>query len=358
MTVKSIEKQIDQDKVEKFTGQFVSDLSASYSGVMTLLGHELGLYKAMKNKGPVTAEQLSSDTNTFQRYTAEWLNNQAAGGYIDYDPKNETYELPAENALILCDEDSPLFMAPAYFVVSSLWHDSKKVLSAFTSGNGIGWHEHHHNLFFGVEAIYRAGYKANLTDIWIPSLNGVEDKLRKGARIADIGCGHGASTILMAEKYPNSEFFGFDYHSESIETARSRASDTNLRNVFFEKANAVEFEQGNFDLICYFDCFHDFGNPLEAIRYARYKLAPDGSLMLVEPNASDKVEENFNPIGRMYYAASTALCVPHSNSEDGSYCLGAQAGPKAVELIANEAGYSKFRIAEQNPVNIIYEINI
>jgi len=350
------ETKINEDAVEQFTTQFISDLSASYSGVMTLLGHELGLYKAMQGKGPLTVDQLSSHTGTYKRYVREWLNNQAAGGYVLYNPDNENYELPDEHAAILCDEDSPLFMAPGYFVVSSLWLDKDKVLSAFRTGEGIGWHEHHNNLFFGVEAIYRAGYKANLTDIWIPSLTGMEEKLKKGGKVADIGCGHGASTIIMAEKYPNSEFYGFDYHTESIEIAKLRAREADLSNVFFEQVDAEGFDQENFDLICYFDCFHDFGNPLEAINYARKKLTPNGSLMLVEPNAGDKVEDNFNPIGRMYYAASTALCVPHSNSEEGNYCLGAQAGPKAVEKIAKEAGYSKFRISEQNPVNIIYEI--
>lgn len=358
MSTLSEEAKINEEKVEQFTGQFISDLSANYSGIMILLGYELGLYKAMQRKGPITVDQLSAGTDTYKRYVKEWLNNQAAGGYVLYEPENETYELPDEHALILCEEESPLFMAPGYFVVSSLWFDKNKVMSAFKTGDGIGWHQHHSNLFFGVEAIYRAGYKANLTDIWIPSMNGMEDTLQKGGKVADIGCGHGASTIIMAEKYPNSKFYGFDYHKESITTARLRAREAGLSNAFFEQVDAEEFEQNNFDLICYFDCFHDLGNPLKAISYARQKLNPNGSLMLVEPNAGDNVEDNFNPIGRMYYAASTALCVPHSNSEEGSYCLGAQAGPRAVEEIARKAGYSYFRISEQNPVNIIYEIKI
>lgn len=356
MSTQLEEVKINEEKVEQFTSQFISDLSASYSGVMTLLGHELGLYKAMEGKGPMNIKELSSNTGTFERYVQEWLNNQAAGGYVVYDPENKTYELPDEHALLLCKEDSPFFMAPGYFVVSSLWLDKEKVLSAFKTGKGIGWHEHHSNLFFGVEAIYRAGYQANLNDVWIPSLDGMEDILKKGGKVADVGCGHGASAILMAEKYPNSEFYGFDYHEESVATARLRAREAGLSNILFEQTDAEGFEQDNFDLICYFDCFHDFGNPLKAIRYAREKLSSKGALMLVEPNAGDEVEDNFNPIGRMYYAASTALCVPHSNSEEGSYCLGAQAGPKAVENIAREAGFSQFRISEQNPVNIIYEL--
>lgn len=347
---------IDESRVEEFTGQFIADLSASYSGVMTLLGHELGLYKAMDSHGPITARELATQTDTYERYVREWLNNQAAGGYVLYDPVNETYELPAEHALILSKEESTIFMATGYFIVSSLWHDKDKVVNAFKSGEGIGWHEHHQNLFVGVEDIYRAGYKANLTDVWIPYLDGIEEKLDHGGRVADIGCGHGASVILMAEKYPNSEFYGFDYHAESIATAKKRAEEAGLTNVFFEQVDAESYAGDNFDLICYFDCFHDFGNPLQAIRYARNKLSEDGSLMLVEPNAGDKVEDNFNPVGRMFYAASTALCVPHSHSQEGDYCLGAQAGPAVVEEIAHEAGFSYFRIADQNPFNLVFEI--
>lgn len=347
---------IDESRLEEFAGQFIADLSASYSGVMTLLGHELGLYKAMDSCGPITAHELATKTGTFERYVREWLNNQAAGGYVIYDPQNETYELPAEHALLLCREESNIFMATGYFIVNSLWHDKNKLLNAFKTGEGIGWHEHHQNLFFGVEDIYRAGYKENLTDVWIPALDGIEEKLKEGGRVADIGCGHGASAILMAEKYPNSEFYGYDYHAESIATAKIRAEEAGLTNVFFEQADAESYAGDNFDLICYFDCFHDFGNPLEAIRYARNKLKEGGSLLLVEPNAGDKVEDNFNPVGRMFYAASTALCVPHSHSQEGNYCLGAQAGPAVVEEIAYEAGFTNFRIADRNPINLIFEI--
>ncbi|WP_295120773.1 class I SAM-dependent methyltransferase [uncultured Chitinophaga sp.] len=347
---------VDFKKAEQFLGQFILDLSANYSGVMALLGQELGLYTAMRGAGPLTPHELAAKTNTFERYIREWLNNQAAGGYIVYDKVNKTYELPEEHALVLVEKDSPFLLGPAYYVVNSLWKDKDKLLNAFTTGSGIGWHEHHHDLFHGVESVYRTGYLANLNSVWIPSLPGMETKLRNGGRVADIGCGHGASTILMAEAFPNSEFYGFDYHTASIAVAKQRAAEKGLTNVFFIEAGAEAYTQGNFDMICFFDCLHDLGNPLKALQYARTKLATDGSLLFVEPNAGDNPEDNFNPIGRMFYAASTALCVPHSHSEDGDYCLGAQAGPAAVKQIVKEAGYSRFRIAQQNPINLIFEV--
>lgn len=350
------ENLLDMEKVEEFAGQFIQDLSANYSGIMIILGQELGLYKAMQGYGPITPFQLAEKTNTFERYVQEWLNNQAAGGYIKYHPDEKTYELPAEHALVLVEKDNPFLLAPAYYVVSSLWEDKTKLINAFQTGIGIGWHEHHDHLFFGVESVYKSGYLANLNDVWIPALDGVEEKLQRGTRIADIGCGHGASTILMAEKFPNSDFFGFDYHTESIEVATKRAAEKGLTNAFFDSAHAEGYEQGNFDLICFFDCFHDFGDPLKALSFAGTKLAPEGSLLLVEPNASDSIEDNFNPVGRMYYAASTALCVPHSHSEEGDYCLGAQTGPAKVEEIAKKAGFNNFKIVSQNPFNLVYEI--
>lgn len=351
-------KVIDLEKVNQFAGQFILDLSANYSGVMTLLGQELGLYEAMRGAGPLTPAQLAIKTDTYERYIHEWLNNQAAGGYVLYNPESKTYELPEEHSLVLTEKDSPFLLAPAYFVVNSLWKDKDKLLQAFRSGSGIGWHEHHHHLYHGVETIYRTGYLANLNSVWIPSLPGMEEKLRNGGRVADIGCGHGASTILMAERFPESEFYGFDYHQESIDVARQRAQDKGLTNVFFQKVDAEGYEQGNFDMICFFDCLHDLGNPVKALRYAHTKLASEGSLLVVEPNSSDKTEENFNPIGRMFYAASTALCLPHAHSEDGDYCLGAQAGPAVVEKIVKEAEYSRFRIAQQTPINLVFEVKI
>jgi SAM-dependent methyltransferase len=351
-------KTLDLAKAQQFAGQFIADLSANYSGVMTLLGQELGLYEAMRQLGPVTSVQLARETNTYERYVREWLNNQAAGGYVIYDAEAETYELPEEHAVVLIGKDSPFLMGPAYYVVNSMWKDKDKLAGAFTSGAGIGWHEHHHDLFHGIEKAYRTGYQANLNTVWIPSLGNVSEKLRAGGRVADIGCGHGASSILMAEEFPNSAFYGFDYHQESIAVARTRAAEKGLINTFFKQAGAENYEQGNFDLICFFDCLHDLGNPVQALQYARTKLAKDGTLLIVEPNAGDKPEHNFNPIGRMFYAASTALCVPHAHSEHGDYCLGAQAGPATLEKIVREAGYTHFRIAQQNPVNLIIEVKV
>ena len=345
----------DLQKVEAFAGQVVSDLAAGMSGVMIQIGHELGLYKAMVGQGPMTAATLARKTNTFERYVQEWINNQAAGGYIDYDPEQRTYELSPEQAMVLAIEDSPAFMTPGFYLVSSFWYDKDKIAKDFREGRGIGWHEHHHNLFYGTEALFKPGYKVNLVNEWIPALEGIDEKLQKGGRAADIGCGHGASTIIMAEKYPNAEFFGFDYHKSSIEVARERAKTAGVKNVHFEVAAADDFQGGTFDLICFMDAFHDLGNPYKAISHARRKLDKEGSILIVEPAASDKVEENFHPVGRMFYAASTAVCVPNSHAQEGDYCMGAQAGPAQVEAIIREAGYTRFRIAQQSPVNLIFE---
>lgn len=353
---KHIENELDLEKVQTFAGQVINDLSAGMSGVLVQIGEELGLYRAMKNLGPTNAEQLSKKTGTFERYVQEWLNNQAAGGYVTYDPGQKTYCLPEEHALILADGNSPFFMAPGFQVVSSLWYDKDKIIEDFKVGKGIGWHQHHHNLFFGTEAFFRSGYRANLVNEWIPSLDGIEAKLIEGGKVADIGCGHGASTILMATKYPNSTFYGFDYHQESIETATERAREAGITNAFFEVASAEDFNGNQFDLICYMDAFHDFGNPLKAIQHAKSKLNDGGSIMLVEPASFDEPEKNFNPIGRMFYAASTTLCVPHSHSQDGGYCLGAQAGPERVRHIVEDAGFTRFKIAQRTPVNLIFEI--
>ncbi|WP_285655811.1 class I SAM-dependent methyltransferase [Allomuricauda sp. NBRC 101325] len=346
----------DLERIQAFSGQVVNDLSAGMSGVLVQIGEELGLYRAMRKLGPTNAKILAEETGTFERYVQEWLNNQAAGGYITYNVELQTYHLPEEHALVLADGNSPFFMAPGFQVVSSLWYDKDKIVKDFKEGKGIGWHQHHHNLFFGTEAFFRSGYRANLVSEWIPDLEGIEDKLIKGGKVADIGCGHGASTILMATKYPNSTFYGFDYHAESIETAKLRAKEVGLSNIVFKVASAMDFKDFGFDLICYMDAFHDFGNPLEALQYAKNKLNENGSIMLVEPASFDELEKNFNPIGRMFYAASTTLCVPHAHSQDGGYCLGAQAGPERVRRIVEEAGYNAFKIAQRTPVNLIYEI--
>ncbi|WP_417357568.1 class I SAM-dependent methyltransferase [Flavobacterium sp.] len=347
---------LDNKKIEAFSTQVVLDLSAGMSGVLVQIGLELGLYKAMAKLGATNAKELSGYTGTFTRYIQEWLNNQAAGGYLLYDSNEKTYTLPQEHALILADENSPFYMTPGFNVISSMWMDKDLIVKDFKEGKGIGWHQHHHSLFFGTEAFFRAGYRANLVNQWIPSLSGVKEVLEKGGKAADIGCGHGASTLLMAEHFPKSVFFGFDYHEQSIKTAKERALTTKLKNTAFEVFNAENYTEGDFDLICFFDSFHDLGNPLQALKHAKSKLSENGFIMLAEPASFDETEKNFNPVGRMFYAASTTLCVPNSNSQKGACCMGAQAGPAKVKDLAFKAGFSRVKVVQQTPVNLIFEI--
>lgn len=347
---------LDMTKVEQFAGQVVSDISATFSGVMTNIGHKLGLYKAMAGCGAMTSQQLAGKTRTHERYVREWLNNQTAGGYVVYDPDTNTYTLPDEHVPVLADEDSPVFLVPALEVASSLWLDEDKVSDVFRSGAGIAWSDHHHRLFCGSESLFRPGYKAHLTSGWIKSLRGVEAKLRAGARVADVGCGHGASTIVMAQNYPNSSFHGFDNHPESVETARQRASEAGLNgNVRFSVASAKDYADGDFDLICFMDCLHDMGDPVGAAQHARQSLKADGTVMLVEPAAGDGVKDNINPVSRLYYAASTAVCTPCSRSQEVGLALGAQAGEKRLSEVMKQAGFGSVRRAAETPFNIVLE---
>ncbi len=347
---------IDQSKLDAFAGQLVGDLAAAYSGVMANIGHKLGLYQALAGAGAMTSAELAERTSTHERYVREWLNNQAAGGYVTYDAATGTYTLPDEQAMLLADAESAMFVAPAFDVVSSVWRDEDMVAEAFRSGRGIGWHEHDCRLFHGVEAFFRPGYKANLAAIWIPALEGVEARLREGGRVADVGCGHGASTVIMAEAYPKATFHGFDYHEASIETARSRAAAAGVQDrVAFDVATAKSYGGRDYDLICFMDCFHDLGDPLGAAEHAREALAPDGTVLLVEPFANDRVEDNLNPIGRLYYAASTALCTPNSLSQEVGLALGAQAGEARLAEILHQAGFGQVRRAHETPFNIVLE---
>lgn len=286
----------------------------------------------------------------------EWLNNQAAGGYVTYDPSSGTYELPDEQAMVLANLDSPVFMAPGVDTISSVWLDEDKVIDAFRTGKGIGWHEHHHRLFCGTEAFFRTGYRFHLTTEWIPALEGVEAKLKAGAKVADVGCGHGASTIVMAQAYPNSTFFGFDYHDESIETARQRAKEAGVADrVKFEVAAAKNFPGSGYDLVCFMDCLHDMGDPVGAAKHTRQVLAQDGTVLLVEPFAGRNIEDNLNPVGRLFYAASTAVCTPCSLSQEVGLGLGAQAGERRLSEVMAEAGFTRFRRATQTPFNLVLE---
>lgn len=350
---------MDMSKVEQFAGQVVSDISATFSGVMTNIGHKLGLYKAMAGAGPITSQILAEKTGTYERYVREWLNNQTAGGYVVYNAETNAYTLPDEHIPVLVDDESPLFLVPALDVASSLWLDEDKVADVFRSGEGIAWSDHHHRLFCGSEALFRPGYKAHLTSTWIKSLDGVEDKLKAGAKVADVGCGHGASTIVLAQEYPNSTFYGFDNHKESVEIARQRAKDAGVNgNIHFSVANAKDFSESDFDLICFMDCLHDMGDPVGAAQHAKQSLKANGTVLLVEPAAGDTVNDNINPVSRLYYAASTAVCTPCSLSQEVGLALGAQAGEKRLSDVMKDAGFNKLRRASETPFNIVLEAKI
>jgi 2-polyprenyl-3-methyl-5-hydroxy-6-metoxy-1,4-benzoquinol methylase len=346
----------DMSKVEAFAGQVVTDIAAAFSGVMTNIGHKLGLYKVLAGAGWMTSNQLADKTGTNERYVREWLNNQTAGGYVEYDPQTQCYRMPDEHIPVLADDDSPMFLVPALEVASSLWMDEDRVSDVFRSGEGIAWSDHHHRLFCGSESLFRPGYKAHLATGWIAALEGVSEKLTAGAKVADVGCGHGASTIVMAQAFLNATFVGFDYHEHSIQTARQRAKEAGMDGrVRFEVASAKGYEERGFDLICFMDCLHDMGDPVGAARHARQALKDDGTLLLVEPAAGDGVEENINPVSRLYYAASTAVCTPCSKSQEVGLALGAQAGETRLSEVLREAGFSNIRRAAETPFNLIIE---
>lgn len=348
--------KVDEQKLNQFLERAVSDLAAGYGGVMVSLGHKLGLYRAMAGAAPLTAKQVADRAGCAERYVLEWLNSQAAGGYVNYDPENATYELAPEQAMVLAQDDSAVFIPPAWEVPASMWFDETKALDAFRTGKGVSWDEHHDRLFCGVGAFYRNGYRANLVSNWIPTLEGVEDKLRSGATVADIGCGHGHSTIIMAEAFPNARFKGFDYHEGSIQTAQENAAKTGVDSrVSFEVADAKSYPNDDFDLICFFDCLHDMGDPVGAARHAADALAEDGTVMLVEPYAGDRLEDNLNPVGRLYYAASSTLCCAHSLSEEVGLALGAQAGEARLARVFRNAGFGTFRRATETPFNLVLE---
>ena len=333
------------------------ELSAAYGGVMASIGHKLGLYKAMAGAGPLTAEEVAERSGCAERYVREWLNAQVAGRYIDYDSATRRYLLTDEQAAILADEASPYFLPNALQVVASLWADEEKAVHAFRTGEGIAWGDHDPRLHCGSAAFFRNGYAAHLVASWLPALDGVVERLEAGARVADIGCGFGDSTLLMAAAFPQSRFFGFDTHAESIAVARRNAESRGLadRATFAPRDALVAGKDGPFDLICFFDCLHDMGRPLDAARAARAALKPDGTLLLVEPFANDRVEDNINSVGRIYYSASTTLCCAHAISEKGTHVLGAQAGRGQLIALLEEAGFAKVRVATETPFNLIIE---
>jgi len=347
---------LDESKLNDFVGKMVGDVGAALSSILVVMGDRLGLWKAMAASGPLTPAELARLTGTAERYVREWLNAQAAAGYVTYDPANERYTLPPEGAFTLADETSPAFFPGLFEVTAACWAGADRMTDNFRTGAGIEWGDQHPCLFEGTERFFRSGYIANLTSAWIPALDGVEQKLRSGARVADVGCGVGASTLLMARAYPESEFFGYDYHDGSIELARRRAQSAGLADrVHFEVAKATSYPGTAYDLVAHFDCLHDMEDPVGAARQVRRTLAPDGTWMIVEPFAGDRPEENHNPVGRVYYSASTMLCIPHSLSHDGP-ALGAQAGEARMrEVVVRDGGFSRFRRATDTPFNIVYE---
>ena len=350
---------LDMDKLHEFMGRAVGDMGAAMHAVLILLGDRLGLYKGMGDSQPVTPAELAAKTQTNERYVREWLNANAASGYVMYDAASGKYTLPPEQALALAMENSPAFLPGAFQIISSLFHDADKIEDAFRTGKGVGWHEHHHDLFHGTERFFRPGYIANLTSSWIPALDGVEAKLKAGGKIADIGCGLGASTILMAKAYPKSEVFGFDYHAGSIELAKAAAEREGVSDrVHFEVAAAKGYPGKDYDLVAFFDCLHDMGDPVGASAYVHGTLKKDGTWMIVEPFAEDATEANHNPIGRVFYSASTMLCVPASMSQEVGAALGAQAGEKRIGDVVKAGGFSAFERATQTPFNLVFEARV
>jgi len=347
---------IDEAKLNEFMGKVVGDLGSALSGALVVIGDRLGLYRALAAHGAQSPAELAKRTETAVRYVSEWLDAQAAGGYVTYDPKTGKYALPPEQAFALADDTSPAAVSGAFMVAQAVWNAIEKTTDNFRTGAGLEWGHQHPCLFEGTERFFRAGYIGNLLSAWIPALDGVQAKLERGAKVADVGCGLGASTILMAKAFPRSRFHGFDYHPRSIELARTRAKDAGVADrITFEVAKATDFPGTDYDLIAHFDCLHDLEDPVGAAKRARQAIAKDGTWLIVEPFASDKPEENHNAVGRVFYSASTVLCVPHSLSLRGP-ALGAQAGETRLRKVAGEGGgFTRFRRATQTPFNLILE---
>ena len=350
-------REIDPAKLEQFMHRFVGDLGAAMSASLVVIGDRLGLYRAMSDGEPITAQRLAQRTQTDPRYVREWLANQAAGGYVSYDDELDAFYLTPEQAAALAQDDSPAFIPGAFQAATAMTKDADKIASAFESGAGVGWHEHDTDLYCGTERFFRPGYIANLVSAWLPALDGVLAKLQSGARVADIGCGHGASTLLMAQAFPNSEFAGFDYHEPSIAHARNAATDAGIADrVSFEVAPAKAYPGTGYDLVAMFDCLHDMGDPVGAATHVRQTLAPDGTWMLVEPYAGDRLADNLNPVGRLFYAASTLVCTPASRAQEVGLALGAQAGERRLTEVLTAGGFSRIRRATETPFNIVLEV--
>ncbi len=348
-------KSIDEQKLSVFIGKVVEDFGASLSSALSYIGIKLGLYKALAQEGPLTSTELSKETGTVERYIREWLINQAAGGYLEYDPKTERYTLPPEQAVALTDENSPFYVGGGFYVVKAMLKSGERIAEAFKKGGGMLWGEHDPDLFLGTERFFRPGYAAHLVKEWIPALSGVQEKLEKGGKVADIGCGHGASTILMAKAFPHSKFFGFDNHEPSIRRAGQSAKEAGVAgHINFQIASASQFPGEHYDLIMFFDCLHDMGDPAGAMKRTYETLSSQGSVLIVEPMAGNTPEENFNPVGRTFSAASTLCCTANSLALGGP-ALGAVATEKALREVILAAGFKNFRRAAETPFNRIFE---
>lgn len=346
---------LDMDKLNAFIGRFVGDLGAAVHAGMVVIGEKLGLYKALA-AGPLTPSELAAKTQTDERYVREWLASQAAGGYITYDEATSKFSLTEEQAFSLANEDSPAYLPGAFELALGSLAAVPRIADSFRTGAGMGWHEHDDGVFHGCEKFFRPGYAANLVNAWIPALQDVKQKLEAGARVADVGCGKGASTLLMAKAFPNSQFFGFDYHDKSIEAAGESAMRQDLAGrVTFNVSKAKDFPGKDYDFVAVFDCLHDMGDPVGAAAHVREALGKDGTWMIVEPFAYDDLKDNLNPVGRVYYSFSTLLCTPCSRSQEVGLCLGAQAGETRIRNVVTAAGFSRFRRATETPFNIVYE---
>jgi SAM-dependent methyltransferase len=343
---------IDQTKLQALLGRAVVDIGANFHAALVVTGDKLGLFRALRELGPTTPVDLAQRTGTHERYIREWLSAMAAGGYITYESGSGQFSLSEEQALALIDADLP----GAFMLAQATVKSEPRITEAFRSGKGMGWHEHDPGLFEGTERFFRPGYAVNLVPTWIPALEGVQAKLERGGRVADVGCGHGSSTILMAKAFPASRFVGFDYHARSIEWAREAAKREGVGDrVGFEIASAKDYPGTGYDLVAFFDSLHDMGDPVGIARHVRQSLTPEGTWLLVEPFAHDRLEQNLNPVGRMYYAASTMLCTPNSLSQEVGAALGAQAGEARLKQVATEAGFTRFRRAAETPFNLVLE---